>query len=370
MIDEESDEKTKDVFQKIYDIESENPEFKGDKAGNYVDTLGEKEKEEFKQYQELRKKLTKEEKEKLKSFSSLSNLLKREKKVLNTKLETTPNYDKVDALINGLKPEHKIKLLSNIFLNENKEYHPERNSLVHIKIVTARSMQYGDEILEKVALYHDMAKFDTVSFNPKGWPTSQGHDTAGAELAEDPIVKYICANHMKVKSWVSKGEGSPAPLQPNTKLDVFNGTKDFPNPGQNDDEKAKNFWRLVVFSKMDDMRNSFNPSSLKWDVSFANWDEKCPLKQDYKSSEFKVVTKAEKAPMPFTSEELMKFGAKEGPQIGKINKEISGKTKEEAFEIIKKILVNPDLTMESKKWIKTFESFRMSQLKKIDSFRK
>lgn len=53
----------------------------------------------------------------------------------------------------------------------------------------------------------------------------------------------------------------------------------------------------------------------------------------------------------------MKFGAK-GPQIGQINKEISGKTKEEAFEIIKRILGNPDLTMESKKWIKTFESFR------------
>ena len=365
MIDEESDEKTKDVFQKIYDIESENPEFKGDKAGNYADTLGEKEKEEFKQYQELRKKLTKEEKEKLKSFSSLSNLLKREKKVLNTKLETTPNYDKVDRLINGLKYEHKIKLLSNIFLNENKEYHPERNSLVHIKIVTARSIQYGDEILEKVALYHDMAKFDTVSFNPKGWPTSQGHDTAGAKLAEDPIVKYICANHMKVKSWVSKGEGSPAPLQPNTKLDVFNGTIDFPNPGQNDDEKAKNFWRLVVFSKMDDMRNSFNPSSLKWDVSFANWDEKCPLKQNYKSSEFKVVTKAEKVSMPFTSQELMNFGAK-GPQIGVINKQmIPGMSKEEAFEIIKKELVNPDLTMEkvtNKRWIKTFESFRMSRI--------
>ena len=170
--------------------------------------------------------------------------------VLKYEINTFNKTIKLNFLIKE-RIKKKFKLLNSVIkyfgLNENKEYHPERNSLVHIKIVTARSIQYGDEILEKVALYHDMAKFDTVSFNPKGWPTSQGHDTAGAKLAEDPIVKYICANHMKVKSWVSKGEGSPAPLQPNTKLDVFNGTIDFPNPGQNDDEKAKNFWRLVVF---------------------------------------------------------------------------------------------------------------------------
>jgi hypothetical protein len=47
-----------------------------------------------------------------------------------------------------------------------------------------------------------------------------------------------------------------------------------------------------------------------------------------------------------------------GPQIGQINREIVGKSREEAFEIIKQILGKPDLTMESKKWIKTFESFR------------
>jgi hypothetical protein len=60
----------------------------------------------------------------------------------------------------------------------------------------------------------------------------------------------------------------------------------------------------------------------------------------------------------------MKFGAK-GPQIGQINKEISGKTKEEAFEIIKRVLGNPDLTMEkvtNKRWVKTFESFRKNLL--------
>jgi hypothetical protein len=89
------------------------------------------------------------------------------------------------------------------------------------------------------------------------------------------------------------------------------------------------------------------------------------LKQDYKSSEFKVVdTKAEKAPVAFTSEDIKKFGAV-GAQIGQINKEISGKTKEEAFEIIKIILGNPELKMESKKWIKTFEGFRNSKQEEL-----
>jgi hypothetical protein len=100
MIDEESGE-NKNKFQEVYEIELENPEFKGDKPGNYEDTLSEDQKELFKKYQNLKKLLTKEDKEKLKTFSSMSNLLKREEKVLNMQLETnTPNYDKVDALIN------------------------------------------------------------------------------------------------------------------------------------------------------------------------------------------------------------------------------------------------------------------------------
>ena len=374
MIDEESGE-NKNKFQEVYEIELENPEFKGDKPGNYEDTLSEDQKELFKKYQNLKKLLTKEDKEKLKTFSSMSNLLKREEKVLNMQLETTtPNYDKVDALINALKPEeHKIKLLSNIFLNENKEYHPERNSLVHIKIVTARAIQYGDEILKQVALYHDMAKFDTVSFNPKGWPTSLGHDAAGAKLATDPIVQYICANHMKIKSWVSKGEGSDSQLKPNTKLDVFNGTEPYPNPGKTDDEKAENFWRLVVFSKMDDMRNAFNPSSLKWDVSFATWDEKCPLKQDYKTSEFKSVdTKSEKKIAILTAQELKDMGIPQGPIFGTINKAIvDAKSKEEAISIVQRIAqqegiklnlpISTTPTIESRRWIRTFESFRKNK---------
>jgi hypothetical protein len=266
-------------------------------------------------------------------------------------------------MIKGLDTESLKKLLRNVYINENPKWHSERNSLVHIKIVMSRGLQTKDTDLSKAALYHDIAKFDTVSFNKAGWPTSLGHDKAGAEVAKadgcDDMVVYICAKHMVIKGWLASATGGPSEggeLNPNTKFKIFAEA-----PGADNNEKAKAFWKLCVFSKMDNMGNDFNAESLKWDnPSYDKWDEECPLRDQFKKSEL-VEIKAEKAPVLFTAQEIMKFGAK-GPQIGQINKEISGKTKEEAFEIIKKILGNPDLTMESKRWIKTFESFRMSRI--------
>jgi hypothetical protein len=270
-------------------------------------------------------------------------------------------FGECDSIIKGLDPESLKKLLRNVYINENPKWHTERNSLVHIKIVMSRGLQTKDTDLSKAALYHDIAKFDTVSFNKAGWPTSLGHDKAGAEVAKadgcDDMVVYICAKHMVIKGWQAESEGGV--LNPGTKFKIFAEA-----PGVDNNEKAKAFWKLCVFSKMDNMSYDFDANKLKWDnPSYDKWDEECPLKDEFKRSEL-VEIKAEKAPMLFTSQELMKFGAK-GPQIGQINKEISGKTKEEAFEIIKKILGNPDLTMEkvtSKRWIKTFESFRLSRI--------
>ena len=166
---------------------------------------------------------------------------------------------------------------------------------------------------------------------------------------------------MVIKGWLASATGGPSEggeLNPNTKFKIFADA-----PGADNNEKAKAFWKLCVFSKMDNMGNDFNAESLKWDnPSYDKWDEECPLKDQFKKAEL-VEIKAEKAPVLFTSQEIIKFGAK-GPQIGQINKEISGKTKEEAFEIIKRVLGNPDLTMEklnNKRWVKTFESFRKAE---------
>ena len=266
-------------------------------------------------------------------------------------------FSQCDGLIKSLDETSLKRLLRNVYINENPKWHTERNSLVHIKIVMSRGIQTGDDDLIQTALYHDISKFDTVSFNKQGWPTSLGHDKAGAEVATtdgaNEVVVYVCDKHMVIKGWQGASEGGE--LNPNTKFKIFAEA-----PGANNNEKAKAFWKLCVFSKMDNMGNEFNADALKWDnPSYDKWDEECPLKDQFKKSELVQIAE-EKKSLAFTAQEIMKMGAV-GPQIGQINREIVGKSKEEAFEIIKQILGKPDLTMESKRWVRTFESFRKNK---------
>jgi len=284
-----------------------------------------------------------------------STSLRTEKEVSND-LENRYSglFGQCDGLIKSLDGTSLKRLLRNVYINENPKWHPERNSLVHIKIVMSRGIETGDDDLIQTALYHDISKFDTVSFNKQGWPTSLGHDKAGAEVATtdgaNEVVVYVCAKHMVIKGWQGASEGGE--LNPSTKFKIFAEA-----PGADNNEKAKAFWKLCVFSKMDNMGNEFNADSLKWDnPSYDKWDEECPLKDQFKKSELVQIVE-EKKPLAFTVPEIIKMGAV-GPQISQINREIVGKSREEAFEIIKQILGKPDLTMESKKWIKTFESFR------------
>jgi hypothetical protein len=287
----------------------------------------------------------------------------RTEKIISMDLENrySVNFPKCDSLINELPYNLKKKLLRNVYINENPKWHRERNSLVHIKIVMSRAFETGDDDLVAAALYHDIAKFDTVSFNKQGWPTSLGHDKAGAELASangaSEVAVYICAKHMVIKGWGGASEGGE--LNPNTKFKIFSEA-----PGANNNEKAIAFWKLCVFSKMDNMSNDFNAESLKWDnPSYDRWDEQCPLRDEFKEAEL-VRIQSEKPKVAFTSGDIIKMGAK-GPQIGQINKEIIGKTREEAFEIIKRVLGNPDITMEkviNKRWVKKFESFKASRI--------
>ena len=283
----------------------------------------------------------------------------RTEKVVSMDLENKykGSFDRCDSLINELNEELKKQILRNVYINENPKWHTERNSLVHIKIVMSRGMETGDDDLIKSALYHDIAKFDTVSFNKQGWPTSLGHDKAGSESASaggaNDTVVYVCAKHMVIKGWQGSSEGGE--LNPSTKFKIYSEA-----PGSDNNEKAKAFWKLCIFSKMDNMGSDFNAESLKWDnPSYDKWDEECPLKEEFKKAELVRIVE-EKKPISFTAQEIMKMGAI-GPQIGQINKAIVGLSKEEAFEVIKQILGKPDLTMESKRWVKTFESFRKSK---------
>lgn len=272
------------------------------------------------------------------------------------------SFSECDSIIKGLSDDLKKQLLRNVYINENPKWHTERNSLVHIKIVMSRGLETSDDDLITAALYHDIAKFDTVSFNKQGWPTSLGHDKAGAASASaggaNEVVVYVCSKHMVVKGWQSSLTGGPSEggeLNPGTKFKIFADA-----PGNTPDEKAKAFWKLVVFSKMDNMGRDFNFEELKWDnPTYENWDLECPLKDEFKKSEL-VEIKAEKPKQAFTAQEIMAFGVKPGPEMGQIIGAIAGKSREEAFEIIKQKTGNPNLTLESKKWIKTFERFRNS----------
>jgi len=250
-------------------------------------------------------------------------------------------FSQCDDLIRTLEQDSLQRLLRNVYINENPKWHPERNSLVHIKIVMSRGIETGDDDLVRSALYHDISKFDTVSFNKQGWPTCLGHDKSGAEVAlsdgASDVIVYVCAKHMVIKGW--QGVSEAGELNPSTKYKIFAEA-----PGETPDEKAKAFWKLCVFTNMDNMGKEFNADSLRWDNP---------------TYEIKV----EKPKPPFSSDEIMSFGIQQGPMMGKVIGATTGKTKEEALEIIKQMTGNPDLQMPitEKKWIKTFEDFRSSK---------
>ena len=259
---------------------------------------------------------------------------------------------------NDKRLELKKKLLRNVYINENPKWHEERNSLVHIKIVMSRGIETGDDDLINAALYHDIAKFDDVDFNKDGWPTSVRHDALGAALVSDPMVKYICAKHMVIKGWQGASEGGV--LNHKTKFKIFDEA-----PGADSNEKAKAFWKLCIFSKMDNMGNDFKYKlNLKWDnPSYDKWDEECPLKEQFKKAELVQIIEEKPTP-PFTSDELMGMGVERGPDLGKMLAAITGKTREEAKLILSdQFGLTVEKLSNNKKYIKMFEQFRNSRHK-------
>jgi hypothetical protein len=306
-------------------------------------------------------------------------------------LESTPNYDASDAKIKSLTEPFKSKLLQNVYLDENIKYHPERNSLVHIKIVVARGINIGDEDLIDAALFHDIAKFEGVETNKDGWPTAPRHDIMGAKYAQEAgknaVVQYICANHMKIKGWNGESEGGT--LGDDKKLEMLFTEKDdtiYKNPGQNLIEKLKNFWKVVTFSTMDNMNNPFDQQRYEtiWTKIEAELKEagnsldKTKLIQIWNGYDTN-------APFPLPKEEK-KVEPKVEPKEGELNlkslKSILGslnlgqdfntvlthiqqfnfKTKEEVENEVKNWKEDkPSKVTESRKWVMTYENFKNNQ---------
>jgi hypothetical protein len=164
-------------------------------------------------------------------------------------------------------PQHILDKLNSLKnLKERPDFHPEKNCLEHIKIVTNRCIEFGDPDLIMAAIFHDIHKLDTMRVNPKtGWPTSPGHDKWAQKTIEkdndvrqfiidfgaDPdTVAGICGQHMRIHQI---NQMKPAKQKAMIELPFFN--------------------KLAVFSAFDDMLVTDEVSQYNAlnKFSMANW---------------------------------------------------------------------------------------------------
>jgi len=99
-------------------------------------------------------------------------------------------------------------------INERNDFHPEENAFEHVRLVTERCIETGDNDLIVAAIFHDIFKFKMNKVNEKtGEPTARGHEDAAAlmvlgvsdlikSLGADPLmVAGICLHHMRIKNF-------------------------------------------------------------------------------------------------------------------------------------------------------------------------
>lgn len=114
-------------------------------------------------------------------------------------------------------------------MQDRKDYHPEKNVMEHIRIVTERLLSLSNVTIEEkfilamAGVFHDIGKWETKQINPKsGAWTSPGHEFYGgkcflrnrnyaADVARkfhsnlrltakmEEAIKWIIDNHMKAK---------------------------------------------------------------------------------------------------------------------------------------------------------------------------
>ena len=146
-------------------------------------------------------------------------------------------------------PEQVRELLfTNKLLRERKDYHPEESAFEHIRIVTERGISTGIPELVFTGIFHDITKYVDHTINPvSGHPTSLLHDLHGAKIAEEnsefiaanganpEAVVWLCEQHMRVKNY-----------------DVMRKKK------REELEKSPYWPLMVIFQKMDNMKQEFN----------------------------------------------------------------------------------------------------------------
>lgn len=113
------------------------------------------------------------------------------------------------------KAPNKLKMLvdSTEYAQQDKIWHPEGNSLIHIKLVTNRLHNSYDDInLDLCGFFHDLGKAETTKWNisKKSW-TAPGHEDISSKFVIEfkdwiiqmggdvDIVLYVVQNHMRIK---------------------------------------------------------------------------------------------------------------------------------------------------------------------------
>ncbi len=98
---------------------------------------------------------------------------------------------------------------------QNKDWHPEGNTLKHIIVVTNRAFAKfpSNKNVQLAAYFHDLGKLATYALHPQtGRPTAYGHEFESSKLvkkhetfikqqgADPQVVDFIVTNHMRAKS--------------------------------------------------------------------------------------------------------------------------------------------------------------------------
>lgn len=96
---------------------------------------------------------------------------------------------------------------------QNPYWHPEGNTLIHIRLVTNRLHNcYHDIDLDLAGLFHDLGKVETTKWSEekKSW-TAFGHEEVSSKILDDfkswviklggnfNKIKFIVDNHMRIK---------------------------------------------------------------------------------------------------------------------------------------------------------------------------
>ena len=113
------------------------------------------------------------------------------------------------------KAPSKLKMLvdSTEYAHQDKNWHPEGHSLIHIKLVTNRlHNSYGDINLNLSGFFHDLGKAETTKWdNTKQTWTAPGHEDVSSKFVIEfkdwiiqmggdvDIVLYVVQNHMRIK---------------------------------------------------------------------------------------------------------------------------------------------------------------------------